>query len=137
MGKEKLFFVGVKGVITDGKKILLLKDASKPDFWDVPGGRIDGEEFLHETLLRELYEELPSIQDVRIGELITVYRVPGSIKDSLGLVLVFFEVQASFPNGIELSAEHTQYEWVPFEDALNKGSEAVESVVKRITQKKS
>lgn len=78
MSKEKQFFVGVKAVIIKGKKILLLKDAKK-DFWDFPGGRIDGNEGFHATLRRELSEELPGSKNAHIGKLITAYRVPRDV----------------------------------------------------------
>lgn len=130
----KNFFVGVKAVIIKDGKLLLLEDSSKPDFWDVPGGRIDDDETLDQTLLRELKEELPSHSNPRIGELLHAYRIPGSIKDDLGLVLLFYRVDADFEGEIQLSDEHTSYEWVSLAEAEKRGSSAVKSLAQRLLQ---
>jgi len=126
----KNFFVGVKAVIVKDGKVLLLKDNSRPDFWDVPGGRIDDNETLEQALLRELNEELPSHSNPRIGKLLNAYRIPGSIKDNLGLVLLFYKVDVDFEGEITLSDEHTEYAWLPMDKALEIGSEAVQSTLR-------
>lgn len=128
----KNFFVGVKAVILNEDKILLLKDSSRPDFWDVPGGRIDDDETLEQTLLRELFEELPSHTNPKIGELLNAYRIPGSIKDDLGLVLLFYRVSVDFDGEIALSSEHTEYEWVSLEEALARGSDGIKSTIQKL-----
>ena len=128
----KNFFVGVKAVILEDDKILLLKDSSRPDFWDVPGGRIDDDETLEQTLLRELSEELPSHTNPKIGELLNAYRIPGSIKGDLGLVLLFYRVSLDFDGEISLSSEHTEYEWVSLEEALARGSNGIKSTIQKL-----
>lgn len=125
----KHFFVGVKAIIVQDGKVLLLKDSSRPDFWDVPGGRIDDNETIEQALLRELHEELPTHQAPKIGNLLHAYRIPGSIKDDLGLVLLFYEVDVTFAGSIELSDEHTAYEWLAYGEAHDRGSDAVKSVM--------
>lgn len=128
----KHFFVGIKAVIIKDGNILLLKDSSRPDFWDVPGGRIDEDETIQQALLRELREELPSHSNPRIGKLLNAYRIPGSIKDNLGLVLLFYKVDVDFEGEITLSDEHTEYAWLPFDKALKLGSEAIQSTLRTI-----
>ena len=128
----KHFYVGIKAVIMKDGKVLLLKDSSRPDFWDVPGGRIDENESIEEALLRELREELPSHTNPRIGKLLNAYRIPGSIKDDLGLVLLFYKVDVDFDGEILLSEEHTDYEWLTPEQALQIGSEAIQSTLKQL-----
>ena len=128
----KNFFVGVKAIVIKDDKILLLKDSSRPDFWDVPGGRIDDNETIEQTLLRELTEELPSHTNPHIGELLNAYRIPGSIKDDLGLVLLFYRVDVDFDGEITLSSEHTGYEWLSLEDALARGSDGIKSTLKKL-----
>ncbi|HZW60779.1 MAG TPA: NUDIX domain-containing protein [Candidatus Babeliales bacterium] len=57
-----IFYVGIKGVIVNNNKVLLLKSKSKIDdgqFWDLPGGRMESNETIQEALIRELIEELP------------------------------------------------------------------------------
>ncbi len=131
----KNFFVGVKAVIMRDGKVLILKDSSRPDFWDVPGGRIDDNETIEQTLLRELSEELPSHTNPKIGELINAYRIPGSIKDDLGLVLLFYRVELDFEGDIALSSEHTEWEWVGLDEALARGSDGIKSTIKLLQQK--
>ncbi|MGB4759438.1 MAG: NUDIX hydrolase [Candidatus Saccharimonadales bacterium] len=131
----KHFYVGIKAIIIRGDKVLLLKDSSRPDFWDVPGGRIDDNESIEQALLRELKEELPSHSNPRIGELLNAYRIPGSIKDDLGLVLLFYRVDIDIADAIALSDEHTDYEWVSFEEALKRGSDGIKSTMQKLLRK--
>lgn len=57
MASIKNFHIGIKAVIVQNNKALLLKD---PRFngYDLPGGRIDKDEDIEEALKRELFEEL-------------------------------------------------------------------------------
>lgn len=114
--------VGIKGIVCVGEKCLVLQKGNGVDaYWDVPGGRIDDDEALEETLTRELREELPSIKEFSIGGVIGAYRLPKNIVDNRGLVLVFYKVVAeSFE--VVLSDEHAEYRWVTKEtvsDLLN------------------
>jgi len=126
----KQFFVGVKAVIVSPAGEILLLKSSAHDFWDVPGGRIDDNETIEQALLRELSEELPSHTRPRVGELLNAYRVPGSIKDDLGLVLLFYRVAVDFDGDIKLSSEHTTFEWMSLEAALERGSDGIQSTLR-------
>jgi ADP-ribose pyrophosphatase YjhB (NUDIX family) len=59
---EQLFQIGIKGLIRDEQgKILLVKISAwvgNPDYWDMPGGRMDTGETFVQTLRRELKEEI-------------------------------------------------------------------------------
>ncbi len=114
MAKEKIFNVGIKAVIYDKNYgiILLHRNYRSGDYWDMPGGRIDGNESFQETLRRELNEELPGVSKVNIGELLGAFRVQSDIDANLGLVLLYFLVQAKLPEEISLSDEHESYIWV-------------------------
>lgn len=130
----KLFYVGVKAVIrNDNDQLLLLKDSSKKDFWDVPGGRIDENETIEQALLRELSEELPSHGDVTIGNLLHAFRVPGSIYKDIGLTLLFYEVKIDLPKDIKLSHEHTEHAWLDLTEADKIASSGVVSLIKEIS----
>lgn len=104
--------VGIKGIVCVDDACLVLQNGSGADaYWDVPGGRVDDDESLLETLTRELREELPSIKEFSIGEVVGAYRLPKNIVDNHGLVLIFYKVDAeSFE--VTLSNEHTGYRWV-------------------------
>jgi 8-oxo-dGTP diphosphatase len=129
----KHFFVGVKAVIVRDGKILLLQNSAH-DFWDVPGGRIDDDETIEQTLLRELREELPSHTHPRVGELLNAYRVPGSIKGDIGLTRLFYRVDVDFEGDITLSSEHTAFEWVSLDEALQCGSDGIQSTLRLLKQ---
>ena len=128
----KNFFVGCKAVIMQDDKLLLLKSAEKENFWDVPGGRIDDNESIHEALIRELNEELPSHKNPKVGELIHAFRIPGSIKGDIGLVLLFYKVEVDFPDGIELSDEHTEHRWLGLSEAKEISSNGVVSMLEKL-----
>ena len=110
----KKFYVGIKGLVHDKKRgfLLLKREYKSGDFWDSPGGRIDGDEDFKTTLLRELTEELPDIQEVKIGELLGAHRVQKDIENDISLVLLYFLVEASLPEKIKLSDEHNGYTWL-------------------------
>jgi len=108
--------VGVKGIVKVGDRCLVLqKGEGESAYWDIPGGRIDDNETLLETLARELAEELPSLKQFRIEGVVDAYRLSKNIADNRGLVLVFYRVDAA-PFKIELSKEHVGYRWVTKDD---------------------
>lgn len=122
----KTFFVGVKGVVVrDGRVLLLRADGGKGrrDIWEMPGGRIDDDEELHQTLTRELHEELPNIKDVLIGEVLHATRLPWDIDGTNSLTLVFYRVQADFDGDPVLSDEHMDWKWCTLSEALELANE--------------
>ncbi|HEY1085952.1 MAG TPA: NUDIX hydrolase [Candidatus Saccharimonadales bacterium] len=123
------FNVGVKAIIEhDGKYLLLKKD----DFWDTPGGRIDGDETVEEALRRELSEELPGCKNAQIGKLLNAVRLPGLRFGDHGLFLIWYYVRVDFPDGVKISDEHETYKWCTPEEVRELAStgiaEAVQSV---------
>ena len=123
MANEKLFNVGVKGIVRDGKRgvLLLHREYKSGDFWDTPGGRIDGDEDFKDTLLRELAEELPGITGVKVGKLLGAFRLQKDIKDDISLVLLYFLVDAQLPDPVVLSEEHESSLWVTSRADLPEG----------------
>lgn len=104
--------VGIKGIVCVEDRCLLLKKGMADEaFWDVPGGRIDGEEIIEETLVRELHEELPTINAFEIKEIVGAYRLSRNLEGERGLVLIFYKVNAE-KFDMSLSSEHTDYKWV-------------------------
>lgn len=127
-----IFNVGIKGVIVHDGKVLLVKGEKEGrNFWDAPGGRIDDNETIQETLMRELNEELPGIQNVEIRELLSAFRVPGMPLGDRGLVLLFYRVTAEFPDEITLSDEHDYFEWVPVNELEVKAARGIAEAAKR------
>lgn len=117
----KTFFVGVKGlIIKDDKVLLFWRSNGAREHWDIPGGRIDGDDAIHETLLREVKEELPNAGEVAIGQLLTAQRLPHNIRNDIGLTLLIYEIKVDLPEVIELSDEHDFCRWMTFEEAAKK-----------------
>lgn len=131
----KTFFVGVKGVVVKDGKVLILKGGEGRDFWEVPGGRIDGDESLHQTLTRELLEEVPNIKNIQIGQVLDAFRVHRDIKGEVSLTLIFFEVRADFEGDPEISEEHIAWKWADREEALSLVQESCKNAVKRVFDK--
>lgn len=115
----KTFYVGVKGVVVKDDKVLILQGAAGRDFWEVPGGRIDGNESLPETLTRELKEEVPNIQNIEIGDVVDAARVHQDIDGQISLTLIFFKVNADFDGDPLISEEHQQWQWATKEEAIS------------------
>ncbi len=114
---EKLFNVGIKAIIKRDDKVLIVHNTK--DFWEVPGGRMDGDETIEQALKRELYEEIVNLQSFTIGELVYAVRVHKDIKKNVSLVLIFYRVEADFTgDGPKLSPEHDEYRWATKEEAL-------------------
>ncbi|HSX43155.1 MAG TPA: NUDIX hydrolase [Candidatus Saccharimonadales bacterium] len=103
---EQLFQIGIKGLVRnkDGK-ILLLKTPAwggSPEYWDLPGGRMDPGETFEQTLRRELREEI-SVDYTRtakhIATVLSNLTIPvGDIR--VPLVLMAYEVD--LPEGVEI-----------------------------------
>jgi 8-oxo-dGTP pyrophosphatase MutT (NUDIX family) len=119
----KKFYVGIKAVVRDGDKgiLLLHRDYKSGDYWDTPGGRIDGAEKFEDTLRRELNEELPGINNIQIGELAGAHRVQKDIEGDTSLVLLYFLVSAILPEPVAVSDEHESYMWVKNKNEIPEG----------------
>ncbi len=130
---EKLFNVGVKAIIKRKDKVLIVHNTK--GYWILPGGRIDGEETIEQTLRRELSEELPNIMSVQFGEILHVGRVQQDIKENISLLLVFYQVIAEF-EGVDpvMGAEIDEYKWATKDEALaviyDNHKEAIEAAFK-------
>lgn len=106
----KAFHVGIKGLIREDQGILLLKHRS--GFWDVPGGRIDGDEDFEDTLRRELAEELPGAMLTFVGALQGAHRIHRDIEEGISLVLLYFLIEAKLPKKLVFGDEHHKVLWV-------------------------
>ncbi|MFA6464018.1 MAG: NUDIX hydrolase [Candidatus Paceibacterota bacterium] len=108
----KEFNVGVKGVVRVKDKCLILKNVKDGNsYWDIPGGRIDDNETIEETLKRELSEELPTLGKYSIGNILNAYRLSHDLKDNKALLLIFYKIEAE-EFEVKLSSEHTEFKWV-------------------------
>lgn len=115
--EPKLFYIGIKGILVKDGRVLLLqrKDQQEKLFWDIPGGRMGEGEDVRDTLVRELREELPGVEEIVIGELLHAAMLPRNLNDGNGLMLLYFKVTAKLEE-VTLSEEHITAEWVGIEE---------------------
>lgn len=111
------FHIGVKALIFNNEKNILLLERDHPIkklYWDLPGGRVQKDESIHETLLRELKEEIgletPSILHP-FGMFLTNIRIPAQ-EESVGLIFSIFKCYLSNQFHPVLSKEHINFEWL-------------------------
>ncbi len=114
----KTFYVGIKGIIVRDDKVLILKATDKDGIWEVPGGRIEGDETIEQALRRELKEELPNIQNIKVHQILDAFRVHKNIDGDISLVLIFYKVMSDFDGEPHISEEHTEYRWATVAEVL-------------------
>lgn len=129
MAKEKLFHVGVYGLITDYEDNVLLlqhpgwKKNNIPEHWDIPGGRVKDGDTLIATLNREIKEETgitEIINEEYITAVISNHHFATDEDENVGLVLFIYEVDIPDNATIKLSDDHTKYEWVDKKEAAKR-----------------
>lgn len=126
------FHVGVKAVIVQDAKILLVKHKVRGT-WNLPGGRIDTDESIEETLRRELKEELGLQFDVVVGDVVYAFRDPSlTFIEGNGVILVAYAVNLADGEQLAASDEHSDIAWMSFDDAVTQGSDMVQDIVKKI-----
>ena len=124
MAKDENFYqISLKTILRNDKgEVLVLKappGSVIEGFWDLPGGRIDMNEFalpIPEIIARELHEELGDVQYALDERPIAVGRreVPPEFNRHQRTVRqLFLFFAADYRGGaIRLSDEHTAYRWI-------------------------
>lgn len=113
--KEDSFHLGTKLLVYNEEgKLLLLKLKKPSGAWDLPGGRMQKNESLEETLRREVEEEiglkeLPGLTFLFMT--LTQRRIVFPSTD-VGLILAIYQCEMPSTFAISLSDEHTHFEWV-------------------------
>ena len=111
------FHIGAKAIIFNNEKKILLLERDHPIkkiYWDLPGGRVNKDESINETLLRELKEEtgLEITSGFHpFGMFLTNIRIPIQ-EESVGLIFSIFTCHLSNSFHLVLSHEHTNFEWL-------------------------
>lgn len=118
---ESLFNAGIKAAIVNDDEVLILTK-TEPWFseYDLPGGRVQGNESFEDCLTRELQEELPGITNVVIHNQLTTLNTGWTLRGGQGLLWIIYLVTATLPQPIVLSEEHSSFEWQPLNEFLEK-----------------
>lgn len=80
--------VSAKGIVIEDGKVWLRKNERNE--WELPGGKIDPGEQPHETIVRELQEELGFVTEVKDIMNAYLYTIQKSIDESLGVLVVSY-----------------------------------------------
>lgn len=113
---KDLYFVAVKLLIRDGRKLLITHDLFGS--WDLPGGRIKKDEFkasLTSVIKRKMQEELGNDFKYTFSEPVVFFRVEREEHNLDNQKVRIFAIgyDASYQGGeIQLGDHHDRYEWV-------------------------
>ena len=112
----KTFHIGIKAVIVADDMVLLLQRQDRWNglSWECPGGRMEDNANIEQTLRRELDEELPGIAQVTVGPLLHAGQTTQDWA-GIGLMLLFYRVQATIPV-VTVSDEHLAHTWATADD---------------------
>lgn len=114
----QIYQVGIKGIIVNhkNKALVMLKAVNGKTFWDVPGGRMQKNETIEQTMERELKEEVLNIKEFQVKNILNVDFVDKlDTIENIDLLLIFYKVEANLEE-IELSKEHQSYRWISLEE---------------------
>lgn len=111
------FHIGAKALIFNNENKVLLLERDHPVkklYWDLPGGRVQKDESISETLLRELREEIGLETNEAFhpfGMFLTDIRIPIQ-RENVGLIFSIFKCHLLNPFHPFLSKEHIHFEWL-------------------------
>ncbi|MEA3323450.1 MAG: NUDIX domain-containing protein [Patescibacteria group bacterium] len=127
---EKSIGAVVFRIVDDNVEFLLMK--YRNGHWEFPRGKVENNESEHETMRREIEEET-SISQIKIIEdfretMRFSYKAHGHeridrIKDKNCIYIhkqVVFYLAQSLDKNVIISHEHQQFQWLSFDDAINR-----------------
>ena len=120
----------------EGKKLLflVLHYEFKTDYWDFPKGNIETGETEEDAAKREIREEtglvgisfIPNFKE----KINYVYKKDG---ETIFKEVIFFLAE-SITKDVEISYEHTGYEWVDYQTAMKRLKENSKKVLKKANE---
>jgi 8-oxo-dGTP diphosphatase len=125
---EDTFHLGIKALIRNksGKILLMkvnktvLKGYNGETYWDIPGGRIQKDGTVEDTLRREIEEEtgILDVSNIKpINMVLSKIRIPLDENNNVGLILSIYSCEIPEDAEIKLSDEHSEYGWFLPEEA--------------------
>lgn len=120
----------VCGIIEKDDKVLIAKRGKGTDegFWEFPGGKVEENESKEDAILRELYEELNVLCEIKCHVLDF-----DDVRNDLVLHLSAFKCKL-ISNEFILSA-HTEYRWVHLNELLNYEFQKADTILIQTLQK--
>lgn len=118
---EDRFHLGIKALIRNSSGQILLLKVNKENlkgfqgepYWDIPGGRIQKDSTVEETLIREVEEEIgvKEVSNIKpFSMVLSKIRIPQG-DDSVGLILGAYTCEIPENCEIKLSEEHVEVNW--------------------------
>lgn len=123
--KEDCFHLGVKAIILNPEKKVLLLERNHPikgRYWDIPGGRLQKGESQMDTLSREVKEETGLSNFFEIHPLLMTLsdlRIP-MFNEDVGLIFSIFLIKVLETFNPILSDEHISFQWASLQQASEK-----------------
>jgi 8-oxo-dGTP diphosphatase len=105
------FYIGVKAIIQQDGRVLILKESSRVK-WELPGGRIEGQQTIQEAVSRELTEEIPGAKLRSLNTIVHAATGDFTVENDHRLCLLFYAADVELPKDLRLSNEHLEYAWV-------------------------
>lgn len=105
-------------MMRDGRVLMLLRrqnDVHKPGTWDIPGGRLQSGENPYHGVARETVEE--THVPITVEQILDVQHFTRD--DGQVITMMIFLCRAA-TDGVQLSEEHTAYEWVEPPEAVRR-----------------
>ncbi|MFA5413182.1 MAG: NUDIX hydrolase [Patescibacteria group bacterium] len=99
----------VKGIFCNDGKILFAKD--RKGRWELPGGKVEFNETIEETLKRECVEEL-GFKNIQIGDIVNAWTFSSTVNDiDYHFIVLVYECNTD-ETMVNPSDEHEEHAWV-------------------------
>lgn len=130
---KRFYGLTVRGVIKNNNEEILIvkrhpKSKTDPEMWELPGGKVEDDEYFTKALVREIKEEVNL--DCKVGDLCEAVQNNYSNKRTVQLYMHLDNVNGD----VKISEEHTEFMWASI-DMLK--SLEISTSLKKMLEKKN